>query len=77
MTPLPSTPRAYSTVEQRLRIMGELSLAPGTRKRYKAYLSTFLNIMGAQGEYLPPMEHSVQSFVLFAKEQGSVATWQL
>ena len=55
--------------------LGELALAPGTRRRYKSCVATFCKVTGPLSEVAATLEGQVQDFVLWAWEQDKSHSW--
>ncbi|KAJ1214051.1 hypothetical protein NDU88_001679 [Pleurodeles waltl] len=67
---------AIGSVKQRIVALGELSLAPDTRARYRACFNKFTSLTNAwgAGEDHPPATR-VHRFVLWAKDNGKSHAW--
>ncbi|KAJ1105783.1 hypothetical protein NDU88_003187 [Pleurodeles waltl] len=67
---------ATGSVEQRIRALGELSLAPTTRARYKSCFNKFTSLTSAWGSgESHPTGEKVDRFVLWAKDNGKSHAW--
>lgn len=73
--PLPGNPLADLGVERHLRALGERSLAPSTRRHYRAQLEYFHRTMSTLGLSLQYTVGKVQAFVVWAKSQGKSHSW--
>lgn len=73
--PLPSPPMALATLEQRIRTLGERSLAPATRKKYDKHLQTFKSVLSALHATGMPPDKQVQTFIVWAKDANKSQSW--